>query len=268
MTAGPQPGQRRHVVITGAAGGIGAQIARRFARAGDAVTLVDVRAGALAAIATELADVNTLTADLRDPEAVDQLVADAWATAPVDVWVNAAGIYPATPFLELDATTWDSVQHLNVRAPLLITVALARTAIAAGRKPVVINISSGAALRARPGAAPYSTSKSALEMVTRASALELGAYGIRVNAVSPGFVEVNSGVNPVTDEYAAAVSANPLGRIGRPDDIARAVHWLAGDDADWITGEVLRVDGGASTGALNLPLHWDQPELDATDKES
>ena len=264
MTAAqPQP----HVVITGAAGGIGAQIARRFSEADSTVTLVDVRSDALATIASGFGDVNTLTVDLRDPEALDQLVSDAWGFAPVDVWVNAAGMYPATPFLELDASTWDSVQDLNVRAPLLITVALARTAIAAGRKPVVINISSGAALRARPGAAPYSTSKSALEMVTRASALELGAYGIRVNAVSPGFVEVNSGVNPVTDEYAAAVSPNPLGRVGRPEDIARAVCWLASDEADWITGEVLRVDGGASTGALNLPLHWDKTELDPALKE-
>lgn len=267
-TAQPSSQRPRHVVVTGAAGGIGAQVARRFDAAGAMLTLVDVRSGALAGIAAELGGVKTLTADLRDPDALDQLVSDVWGVAPVDVWVNAAGIYPATPFLELDATTWDSVQDLNVRAPLLITVALARTAIAAGRKPVVINISSGAALRARPGAAPYSTSKSALEMATRASALELGAYGIRVNAVSPGFVEVHSGVNPVTDEYAAAVSANPLGRIGRPDDIAKAVCWLAGDEADWITGEVLRVDGGASTGALNLPLHWDKPELDATDEES
>jgi NAD(P)-dependent dehydrogenase (short-subunit alcohol dehydrogenase family) len=268
-----QPGrQARHVVITGAAGGIGAQIARRFSESGCMLTLVDARPDVLASTASGLGDpgiaVNTLTADLRDPAALDRLVLDAWQLAPVDVWVNAAGIYPATPFLELDAATWDSVQNVNTRAPLLITVALARKAIAAGRTPVVINISSGAALRARPGAAPYSTSKSALEMVTRASALELGRYGIRVNAVSPGFVEVNSGVNPVTDDYAAAVSANPLGRIGQPDDIARAVVWLAGSDADWITGEVLRVDGGASTGALNLPLHWDSAQLDPTRSQS
>jgi NAD(P)-dependent dehydrogenase (short-subunit alcohol dehydrogenase family) len=255
----------RHIVVTGAAGGIGAQIARRFAERGDAVTLVDVRADRLAAIAGTLPTdrVNTLTADLRDPEAPGRLVKQAWEIAPVDIWVNAAGIYPATPFLGIDAATWDAVQNLNVRAPMLITVALANLAIPAQAKPVVINISSGAALRARPGAAPYATSKIALEMVTKASALELGPYGIRVNAVSPGFVEVNSDANPVTDEYAAAVSANPLGRVGQPDDIARAVCWLAGPEADWITGTVLRVDGGASTGALNLPVHWDTPQLDS-----
>jgi NAD(P)-dependent dehydrogenase (short-subunit alcohol dehydrogenase family) len=184
------------------------------------------------------------------------VVQAAWEKAPVDVLVNSAGVYPATPFLDLNAATWDAVQHLNVRAPLLATVALARLATAAGRAPVIVNISSGAALRARPGAAPYSSSKAALEMVTRASALELGAYGIRVNAVAPGFVTVDSDANPVTEEYAAAVSPNPLGRRGQPDDIARAVLWLCSDEADWVTGEVLRVDGGASTGAMNLPLHW------------
>jgi NAD(P)-dependent dehydrogenase (short-subunit alcohol dehydrogenase family) len=101
-------------------------------------------------------------------------------------------------------------------------------------------------------------------MATRASALELGPLGIRVNAVAPGFVTVDSEANPVTEEYAAAVSPNPLGRRGRPDDIANAVLWLCSDAAEWITGEVLRVDGGASTGAMNLPLHW----APATKKEA
>src|SRR5699024_5219569 len=93
--------------------------------------------------------------------------------------------------------------------------------------PAIVNISSGAALRARPGAAPYSTSKAAIEMLTRASALELGEFGIRVNAVAPGFVVVDSELNRLTDEYVDAVSVNPLGRKGRPDDIARAALWLA-----------------------------------------
>jgi NAD(P)-dependent dehydrogenase (short-subunit alcohol dehydrogenase family) len=198
----------------------------------------------------------TIEADLRDADAPARVIGDAWAAAPIDVLVNAAGVYPATPFLELDAVTWDSVLDLNLRAPLLTTVELGKRAITAGRKPVVVNISSGAALRARPGAAPYSTSKAALEMATRAAALELGPHGIRVNAVSPGFVAVGSDVNRVTDEYASAVSPNPLGRVGEPDDIARAVFWIAADDANWVTGTVLRVDGGSSTGAMGLPLSW------------
>lgn len=93
-------------------------------------------------------------------------------------------------------------------------------------------------------------------MATRASALELGPLGIRVNAVAPGFVTLDSTANPVSEDYAAAVSGNPLGRRGKPDDIARAVLWLTSGEAEWITGEILRVDGGSSAGAMKVPLHW------------
>lgn len=251
----------RHVVVTGAGSGIGREIALAFARRGETLTVADLHAEPLAETAALAREAGapvcaTATVDLREGEAADELVRTAWATAPVDVLVSSAGVYPATPFLDLDARTWDRVLDVNTRAPVLLTVALARHAIASGRPASVVNISSGAALRARPGAAPYSTSKAALEAATRASALELGPHGIRVNAVSPGFVTVDSRVNPVTDEYAAAVGDTPLGRRGTPADIARAVVWLAGEEAEWITGEVLRVDGGSSTGAWHLPQHW------------
>ena len=122
-----------------------------------------------------------------------------------------------------------------------------------------MNISSGAAQRARPGGGPYASSKAALEMATRAAALELGRHGIRVNAVSPGFVAVDSAANPVAENYRAVVSRNPLGRPGVPADIARAVRWIAGDEASWVTGEILRVDGGSGTGAADLPRLWPPP---------
>jgi NAD(P)-dependent dehydrogenase (short-subunit alcohol dehydrogenase family) len=96
-------------------------------------------------------------------------------------------------------------------------------------------------------------------MLTRSASVELGEFGIRVNAVSPGFVDVDSDVNPVTPEYAEAMSINPLGQRGRPENIAAAVHWLASDEAEWVTGTVLRVDGGASAGTTALPLHWPGP---------
>ncbi|MGY3128791.1 3-oxoacyl-[acyl-carrier protein] reductase [Agrococcus sp. UYP33] len=251
----------RHVLVTGAGSGIGREVAIAFARGGDALTLVDLHAAPLEETAQAVraaggASCTTIAADLRGEHAHVEVMDAAWAHAPVDVLVSSAGVYPATPFLELDARTWDFVLDVNSRAPVLLTVALATRAIAAGRQASVVNISSGAALRARPGAAPYSTSKAALEAATRASALELGQHGIRVNAVAPGFVEVDSDVNPVTEEYADAVGGTPLGRRGKPADIARAVVWIAGDEAEWITGEVLRVDGGSSTGAWHLPQHW------------
>lgn len=251
----------RHVLVTGAGSGIGKEVALAFARGGDALTVADVHADSLAetveaALAAGASSCNGVVTDLRQVDAHEVLIEAAWGHAPVDILVSSAGVYPATPFLELDARKWDFVQDINTRAPVLLTVALARRAIVAGRPASVVNISSGAALRARPAAAPYSTSKAALEAATRASALELGQYGIRVNAVAPGFVTVDSAVNPVTEEYADAVGGTPLGRRGLPSDIARAVVWIAGDEAEWITGEVLRVDGGSSTGAWHLPQHW------------
>jgi 3-oxoacyl-[acyl-carrier protein] reductase len=257
----------RHAVVTGAGSGIGHRVAVRFAGLGYQVTLVDINPALLSSAVEDCREAGAegaraVIADLGSPDGPENMITEAWSEAPVDVLVNSAGIYPATPFLTLDAGSWDAVLNLNTRAPLLATVALAQRVVESqtvnelSRGASVVNISSGAALRARPGAAPYSTSKAALEMATKASALELGQYGIRVNAVAPGFVTVNSSTNPVTEEYAAAVSGNALGRRGEPDDIARAVVWLAGDEAKWITGETLRVDGGSSTGAMNLPLHW------------
>lgn len=246
-----------HAVVTGAASGIGRAIAREFAANGYLLTAVDVDGERLAEAAAECGDCRRLAVDLTAAGAPETVVAQAWRSGgPIDVLVNAAGIYPSLDMLEVTAPEWDRVFALNVRAPVLTTGSLARHAIDAGRAASVVNISSGAALRARPGGGPYASSKAALEMATRTAALEFGPHGIRVNAVSPGFVAVDSTCNPVSEEYANVVSRNPLGRPGEPGDIARAVLWIAGEHASWITGEVLRVDGGSSTGASDLPRLW------------
>ncbi|MGW7517688.1 SDR family NAD(P)-dependent oxidoreductase [Streptomyces sp. NPDC054796] len=259
-----------HVLVTGAARGIGGAVAEEYARAWNGLdgpdvgtlTLVDRDGGRLAETARTLrerygAHVVTDAVDLTGDDAPAAAVARAWeTTGPLDILVNAAGAYPSIDMLEVTADGWDRLFALNTRAPVLATAELGRRAVAAGLPASVVHISSGAALRARPGGGPYAATKAALEMATRAAALELGPHGIRVNAVSPGFVPVDSDVNPVTPEYAAAVSGNPLGRPGTPADIARAVRWIAGPEAEWITGEVLRVDGGSSTGAAHLPRLW------------
>ncbi|MGH7620572.1 MAG: SDR family NAD(P)-dependent oxidoreductase [Gemmatimonadaceae bacterium] len=254
-------GTPRHVLVTGAASGIGAAAARRFAADGARLTLVDLQRDRLADLAPRLAaqcaSVSVLAGDLTDESFAGRVVADAWnASGPIDVAVLAAGIYPAIGFLELTPAAWDQVQHVNVRAVMQITQAVARHAIASSRRAVIVHVSSGAAQRARRGAAHYSASKAALEMLTRSAAIELGQFGIRVNAVSPGFIGVDSDVNPVSPEYTAMMAANPLGRPGHPDDVAAAIHWLSSAEAEWITGSVLRVDGGASAGNMSLPLHW------------
>jgi 3-oxoacyl-[acyl-carrier protein] reductase len=247
-----------HVLVTGAASGIGRATAESFAADGWRVTGVDIRAGELDAATGALpAGLGVaFVCDLADPSAPEKAVEAAWAREPLSHLVNAAGIYPAIPFLDLDDVLWDRVQAVNVRAPMLLTRSFARRVIGAGRRGSVVNITSGAALRARPGAAHYCTSKAALEMLTRAAAVELGAAAIRVNAVSPGFVTVNSPANPVSEEYADAVSPNLLGRRGEPSDIASAVRWLCSAEANWVTGAILRVDGGMSAGTNQLPLHW------------
>lgn len=254
-----------HVLITGAASGIGREIARQYAYQGSQLTIVDFDAEALTSLTDVLrrggSDVTPITCDLRDPESPTSVIESAFSHGDVHVLVNSAGVYPAVPMLDITAKVWDAVQSINVRAPQLLTVEFARRIRHLVEElpigyPSVVNISSGAALRARPGAAPYTTSKAAVEMVTRASALELGPLGIRVNAVAPGFIVVDSELNRLSDDYVEKVSANPLGRKGRPDDIARAVLWLASPEAEWITGEILRVDGGSAAGALDLPVHW------------
>jgi NAD(P)-dependent dehydrogenase (short-subunit alcohol dehydrogenase family) len=245
-----------HILVTGAASGLGRAIADVFAADRCVLSLVDIDAGRLKAVADELGALYEAL-DLADPLGPQEAVGRCWAASgPVDVLVNAAGIYPSLDMIALRAPEWDRIFALNTRAPMLATAELARRAVAAGQEASVVNISSGAALRSRPGGGPYASSKAALEMATRAAALELGPYGIRVNAVSPGFVSVHSACNPVAPEYMAAVSGNPLGRAGTPDDIARAVRWIAGPEAAWVTGEVLRVDGGSSTGVLGLPRIW------------
>ncbi|OON71927.1 SDR family NAD(P)-dependent oxidoreductase [Streptomyces tsukubensis] len=247
-----------HVLVTGAAGGIGGAIAEAFAAQGALLTLADRQPAALERTAARLGRRAAVrTADLALPDSPAAVVEAAWSGhGPVDILVNAAGLYPSLDMADVDAASWDRLFAINLRAPVLTTATFARLAMKEGRPGSVVNISSGAAQRSRPGGGPYASSKAALEMATRAAALELGAHHIRVNAVSPGFVPVASDCNPVSARYAKAIGTNPLGRSGTPEDIARAVTWLAGPDASWITGEVLRVDGGSSTGALHLPRIW------------
>lgn len=246
-----------HVLVTGIIGRIGAAIAREFLRSGYRVTGVDFRRNELDDVTGSLGPAEVVRGQLADLADADQVVEAfdrAWDDlGPVDVLVNCAGIAPATPLIEMGPAVWDRVQAVNVRAPMILTTALARRAVPAGRTASVVNITSGNAVRARPGAAHYCASKAALEALTRSAALEFGP-GIRVNAVSPGFVDVDSPVNLVSREYADSFPLTPMGRHGTPEDVARAVFWLAGPQAEFCTGTVLRVDGGSLAGMKNLPV--------------
>ncbi|MDT0300849.1 SDR family NAD(P)-dependent oxidoreductase [Streptomonospora wellingtoniae] len=248
----------RTVLVTGASGGIGAAVARRFLDEGAAVVLSERDEERCAAAAAQFAAperVGTVAADVADPEAARACVRIAWERAGgLDVLVNAAGVYPSRPLLEMSDAEWRGVLAPNLDGPFALSTEFARALVAAGRPGDIVNITSGAGERARRGAAHYCTSKAGLTMLTKALALELAEHRIRANAVSPGFIEVGSDVNPLRPDYVRAVEAGrPWPRPGSPDDVASAVAYLCSGGAEWITGTTVTVDGGAGAGNAALP---------------
>ena len=251
----------RGAVVTGGAGALGQAIARRLAESGARIGLVDRRREATERAASGIreesqVEVHAITADLADESSTLAAAEAAWqALGDVDVLVNAAGIYPSRELVEMPTAEWDLVQAVNVRAPLVLTADFARRWIGANRPAHVVMITSGAADRTRRGAGHYSASKAALTTLTRSFALELAPHRIHVNAVSPGFIDADSEVNPLSAAYVEAIeAARPWPEPGRPDDVAAAVAYLCSADARWLTGTILTVDGGIGAGSAALPL--------------
>lgn len=242
----------RKVVVTGAAGIVGGWIATAFAREGAHVCLTDLDPGRLEAARAALPGDGHLAiaADLTDAAALPAFaarVAGEWG-AP-DVLVNNAGIYPSGFLLDISVADWDAIIDVNLRAPFILSQLFAKQMIAAGRKGAIVNISSGAARKMRTTAVPYCTSKTALDRLTKGFAIELAEYGIRVNAVEPGFA-AGSTVSRLTDAHVEAVRGMiPLGRPSSAADVAAAVLYVASDAAAYVTGATLTVDGGNSIGS-------------------
>ncbi len=246
--------QGRRALVTGGVGGIGEAIVRALVAEGIGVAVADMRAGechgAVGFVPMDVSDRGSVLGGLD--------AAEAALGGRVDILVNAAGLYPSDPLLEMSEAAWDRVMDTNVKGVFLLSQEVCRRLVEAGEPGSIVNITSGAAERARVGAAHYCTSKAAAEMLTRAFALEFAAHGIRVNAVSPGYVEVASAVNPLSEDYKRTITAGiPLGRAGEPEDIARAVVFLCSEAAEWVTGASWRVDGGSRAGTLGLPLSRD-----------
>jgi NAD(P)-dependent dehydrogenase (short-subunit alcohol dehydrogenase family) len=252
------------VLITGAGAGIGAGVAKAFHDAGARVALGDFRDKALARTAATLGGssrVYTRAVDVRDARSTAEFFDDAErALGPVTVAVANAGIYPNTPVLEMSTEEWDRVMETNVRGVFLTCQAAARSMVARGTRGKIITLSSGAAQSGRQGAAHYCASKAGVVMFTKVLALEMAAHHINVNCISPGLIEVEGEVSPLTSEYVATLTKSiPWGRIGKPEDIAHAALFLASPLADFITGEVLAVNGGSSAGRAFLPLSTPKP---------
>ena len=235
------------VVVTGAASGIGRAIATRFAGVGSTVVVDDVDAGAADTAAEQIADATGATvlgvgADVSDGHAVAEMfdrVAETFGR--VDVLVNNAGLIgPMRHFFEADENWWRRIIDVNLTGHFLCSHRAARMMATAGGG-AIINMSSGGATRAHRSFTAYDASKGGIEALTRAMALDLGPYGIRVNALMPGSIDT-TGLS--LEERTLRGENVPLGRIGEPQDIANGVLYLASDESSFVTGTELAIDGG------------------------
>ncbi len=258
-------GERRRVLVTGAARGIGRAIAGAFHRGGARVALLDIRQDDLAVARSALGgDTIARVADVRDPESVRRAVADAAERMRgLDVAVANAGVYPSQRLLHMPVAAWDDVMAINARGAFLTCQAAAQAMVARGNGGAIVTIASGSARFGREGAGHYCASKAAVVMLTRVLALELARYRIRVNAVSPGLVDVPGGPSLSGAYKAAMTRAVPAGRMGRPEDVAAAVVALCDPGLDYVTGQVLPVDGGLSAGRYGIPTQANEGDHDA-----
>jgi 2-deoxy-D-gluconate 3-dehydrogenase len=241
----------RVAVVTGASMGIGLGIARRQHEAGAAVVLADLRldlAGEAAAAMDASRPGSTLAvrADVADEDDVRRMADETAARfGRIDILVNNAGIYPNRPLADMDLATFRRVLDVNLTGTFLCTREVARHMVARGEGGRIVNVTSIDALHpSMVGLAHYDASKHGLWGFTKSTALELAPHGIAVNAVAPGAIRT-PGVGGVDSEALDAFAALvPMGRIGEPDDIGRAVLFLASDLASYVTGAQLVVDGG------------------------
>ena len=186
-------------------------------------------------------------------------VVTTFGRAP-DLLVNNAGVQTWAPLLELAEEDWDRVIRTNLKGCFLNTQRVAQLMVEQGKRGSIINIGSGCNKVPFPRLVDYTASKGGIEQLTKVSALELGSYGIRVNCVAPGAIELER-TKAETPHYAETwAQLAPLKRVGQPMDVAKAVLFLAGDQADFITGQTLNVDGGVFSMPTAGPMRYCKPE--------
>ena len=241
--------------VTGATSGIGQACAIAFANVGARVVCVGRKEEALKDVEQRLreAGVETLTikADLASVQEAERAIKEAVnAFGGIDILVNAAGHISSGTIENTTLEAWDEMMNVNVRAVFQLMQKALPSLIE--RRGNIVNISSVTGLRAFPGVLAYCVSKAAVDQLTRCAALELAAKGVRVNAVNPGVVvtDIHKRGGMSEEAYAAFLEhskqTHPLGRTGRPEEIADLVLYLASDKASWITGATYSIDGGRS----------------------
>jgi len=235
----------KSAVVTGASGGIGAAIARALHGQGASVALSGTRREALEALAAELGErVAVCPADLREAGAADGLIAAAEAAVgPLAILVNNAGMTRDGLAMRMKDEDWQVVLDVDLAAPFRLARAALRGMLRrrAGR---IIGIGSVVGATGNPGQANYAAAKAGLVGMSKALAQEVGSRGITVNVIAPGFVETAMTDVLAVEQKAKLTGAIPLGRMGAPTDIAAACVYLASDEAGWVTGATLHVNGG------------------------
>jgi len=232
-------------MITGASGGIGTAISRALHNQGAKLVLSGTRRAALDALAAELGDnVFVATADLRDPAAADALIAQSESPAgPLDILINNAGFTRDTLSIRMKDEDWQAVMDVDLTAPFRLCRAALRGMLRrrAGR---IVSIGSIVGTIGNPGQANYCAAKAGLVAMSKSLAQEVGSRGITVNVVVPGFIE-SAMTGVLTDAQKERwLSGIPLGRMGKAEEVAAAVVYFASDEAAWITGTSLHINGG------------------------
>ncbi|PQV54661.1 SDR family NAD(P)-dependent oxidoreductase [Paraburkholderia sp. BL21I4N1] len=248
----------RTVLITGAGTGMGKAAALRFGRGGANVVLAGRRAAELDAVAATIENDGgralAIPTDVTDADAVRKMVERSVATfgALHMAWNNAGMLGALQPIVDMESEDFDAVMATNFRGAALCVKHELRAMLAAGVAGAIVNTSSWTAQGALPGTSAYAASKGALDAMMRAVAMEVGSRNIRINNVSPGVIATPMAEAALGDERAMRpfLSHTPLRRIGQPEDIADVVLWLLSDDARFVTGQSLLVDGGFTLGGL------------------
>ena len=236
----------RRCLVTGAARGIGLRVARRLAGEGMRTTMLDVNPDVEAA--ARRLGAASLVVDLADVEAVRRALDGSADDDPYWLLVNNAGVFAKSPLLETTLDEWDRLQRVNVRSMVVTMQALAPAMVASGSGGRIANMASMAAKLGTPGEAAYAASKAAVVALSRIAAMELGPHGITVNSICPGYVLTEMGGDTRTAEQIEAWTAlSPLGRLGKPADVAAVIAFLASDEGGYITGQAINVTGGMCT---------------------
>jgi 3-oxoacyl-[acyl-carrier protein] reductase len=243
----------KHVVITGAARGIGFEIALQFAKEGAVLSIIDNHQDNLMQAAETLRSMGAITftygIDVSVHGDVYDVIDRAEACQPIDILINNAGIAQETPFLQIEAAEWKQMLDVNLSGMFFVSQAVCRHMIQR-QKGVVINMGSKNGLDGEAGYAHYNASKGGIVMLTKTMALEFAHVGIRVNCVCPGYIQTPMSLEidskEITDQFVDRYV--PLNRPGKVTDVAPLFLFLASDDSQFITGQTFIVDGGQLAG--------------------